>query len=176
MPLTIGLIGSLSRILFLMLATNLWWEVHLTVLATWTSRPLSCSLAQMPPETTASSVCWSTGGGYGIDLSGWTTHFRFTAAYLWEKYRANLWLKTPGNAGPAGETAEGLCHPQHLNVEHNLSVSSQHDQKTVSDQGLHLLPEFLQLVDFVVLALFSFFLRGKRGLAWPERVAVTIAI
>lgn len=61
------------------------------------------------------------------------------------------------HAAPVGGASEGLRHPQHLNVEHNLNISSQHGQKIVSDQGLHLLPGFFQLPDFVVLVLGLFF-------------------
>lgn len=77
-------------------------------------------------------------------------HFRFSPTYLWEKCRANIRLKPPKNAGPVGGPSWGLCHLQHLNLEHNLNVPSQHDQWIVSGQGLHLLPGFLWLVDFVV--------------------------
>lgn len=74
----------------------------------------------------------------------------------------------------AGGASEILHHSQHLNLECNLKVSSEHDQKITPDQGLNMLLGFLELVDFF-LALFCF-LRGKFGFACPERITLTVAI
>lgn len=85
-------------------------------------------------------------------------------------------LSLPGMRGYlAGGASEILHHSQRLNLEHNLKVSSEHDQKITPDQGLNMLLGFLELVDCVFLALLCF-LRGKFGFACPERITVTTAI
>lgn len=120
------------------------------------------------------------------------------------KYGASKWLKPPRNAGPAGGASEGLCHPQHWNLECIISAWPQSGVWSGSSLatripsvssfcclrfcllvcGLFWLGGWVFVFFVCLLVAFGFvfvlclfvFPWGNLGVAWTERVAVTRAI
>lgn len=99
--------GLSLHFVFPMLAANI-WRVHLTVLSICTSRPALQDTHHQEPWPVQLTEAWEEKENVELILE--TIHSRFTPAYLWEKYGANIWLKPLRNAGPVGGASEGLCH------------------------------------------------------------------
>lgn len=87
---------------------------------------LSCSSGQMPAGAVASSVPGGSAGDEDVELivvigprilGSHQPTCRGNA-----KYGASKWPKPPRNAGPVGDASEGLCHPQHWNLECIISA------------------------------------------------------